>query len=74
MINQLYVPSINEEKAILEAEYNANKSVIDDYISKLDEVGQLSKSYELGVGKVLAENADFKMVRCYSSRKFYRGI
>jgi hypothetical protein len=34
IINQLYVPSINEEKAILEAEYNANKSVIDDYISK----------------------------------------
>jgi hypothetical protein len=61
MINQLYVPSINEEKALLEAEYNANKSVIDDYISKVDEVGQLSKNYELGVGKVLAENTDLKM-------------
>ena len=61
IINQLYVPSINEEKAILEAEYNANKSVIDDYVSKIDEVGQLNKSYELGVGKVLAENAEFKM-------------
>jgi hypothetical protein len=61
MINQLYVPSINEEKVLLEAEYNANKSVIDDYISKVDEVGQLSKSYELGLGKVVAENADFRM-------------
>lgn len=61
MVNQLYVPSINEEKALLEAEYNANKSVIDDYISRIDEIGQLNKSYELGVGKVLAENADFKM-------------
>lgn len=60
-INQLYVPSINNEKAILEAEYNANKSVIDDYVSRLDEVGQLSKNYELGVGKVLAENTDLKM-------------
>jgi len=60
-INQLYVPTINEEKAILEAEYNANKSVIDDYISRVEEVGQLSKDYELGLGKVLAENADFKM-------------
>jgi hypothetical protein len=70
MINQLYVPSINEEKAILEAEYNANKSVIDDYISKLDEVGQLSKSYELGAGKVLAENADFKMVNAIAQGNF----
>lgn len=61
LINQLYVPTINEEKAILEAEYNANKSVIDDYISKVNEVGQLSKSYELGVGKVLAENTELKM-------------
>ena len=60
-INQLYVPSINEEKILLENEYNANKSVIDDYISRIDEVGQLSKNYELGLGKVLAENADFKM-------------
>jgi hypothetical protein len=60
-INQFYVPSLNEEKAILEAEYNANKLVVDDYISKINEVGQLSKSYELGVGKVLAENADFKI-------------
>ena len=70
LINQLYVPSINEEKAILEAEYNANKSVIDDYISKLDEVGQLSKSYELGAGKVLAENADFKMVNAIAQGNF----
>jgi hypothetical protein len=70
IINQLYVPSINEEKAILEAEYNANKSVIDDYISKLDEVGQLSKSYELGAGKVLAENADFKMVNAIAQGNF----
>jgi len=61
LINQLYVPSINNEKALLETEYNANKSVIDDYISKVDEVGQLSKSYELGLGKVVAENADFRM-------------
>ena len=61
MVNQLYVPSINEEKALLEAEYNANKSVIDDYISKVNEVGQLSKSYELGVGKVLGETTDLKM-------------
>jgi len=60
-INQLYVPTINEEKALLEAEYNTNKSVIDDYISRIEEVGQLNKSYELGMGKVLAENADFKM-------------
>jgi hypothetical protein len=70
IINQLYVPSINEEKAILEAEYNANKSVIDDYISKLDEVGQLSKSYELGAGKVLAENVDFKMVNAIAQGNF----
>jgi hypothetical protein len=70
IINQLYVPSINEEKAILEAEYNANKSIIDDYISKLDEVGQLSKSYELGAGKVLAENADFKMVNAIAQGNF----
>ena len=61
IINQLYVPSINEEKAILEAEYNANKSVIDNYISDVNELGQLNKNYELGVGKVLAENAEFKM-------------
>ena len=60
-INQLYVPSINAEKALLEAEYNANKSVIDDYISRVDEVGQLSKNYELGVGKVLGETTDLKM-------------
>ena len=70
LINQLYVPTINEEKAILETEYNANKSVIDDYISKLDEVGQLSKSYELGVGKVLAENADFKMTDAIARGNF----
>jgi len=70
IINQLYVPSINEEKAILEAEYNANKSVIDDYISKVDEVGQLSKNYELGVGKVLAENADFKMTDAIARGNF----
>lgn len=61
LINQLYVPTINEEKALLEAEYNANKSVIDEYISKIDEVGQLNKSYELGVGKVLGETTDLKM-------------
>ena len=60
-INQLYVPSINEEKALLEAEYNANKSVIDDYISKVNEVGQLNKGYELGIGKVLGETTDLKM-------------
>lgn len=69
-INQLYVPSINNEKAILEAEYNANKLVIDDYISKVDEVGQLSKSYELGVGKVLAENANFKMTDAIARGNF----
>ena len=56
IINQLYVPSINNEKAILEAEYNnpESKALIDQYISRLDEVGQLNKSYELGVSKVLA--------------------
>lgn len=72
IINQLYVPSINEEKAILEAEYNnpESKALIDDYISKLDEVGQLSKSYELGVGKVLAENADFKMTDAIAQGNF----
>jgi hypothetical protein len=71
-INQLYVPSINNEKAILEAEYNnpESKALIDDYISKLDEVGQLSKSYELGVGKVLAENTDFKMVSAIAQGNF----
>jgi hypothetical protein len=69
-INQLYVPSINEEKILLENEYNANKSVIDDYVSRLDEVGQLSKSYELGVGKVLAENADFKMTDAIARGNF----
>jgi predicted translin family RNA/ssDNA-binding protein len=71
-INQLYVPSINEEKAILEAEYNnpESKALIDDYISKIDEVGQLSKSYELGVGKVLAENNDFKMVNAIAQGNF----
>jgi hypothetical protein len=72
IINQLYVPSINEEKAILEAEYNnpESKGLIDDYISKLDEVGQLNKSYELGVGKVLAENADFKMTDAIAKGDF----
>jgi hypothetical protein len=72
IINQLYVPSINNEKAILEAEYNnpESKALIDDYISKLDEVGQLSKSYELGVGKVLAENNDFKMVNAIAQGNF----
>ena len=69
-VNQLYVPSINEEKILLETEYNANKSVIDDYVSRLDEVGQLSKSYELGVGKVLAENADFKMTDAIARGNF----
>ena len=69
-INQFYVPSLNEEKAILEAEYNANKLVVDDYISKINEVGQLSKSYELGVGKVLAENADFKMTEAIARGNF----
>jgi len=69
-INQLYVPSINEEKALLEAEYNANKSVIDDYISKVNEVGQLSKDYELGIGKVLAENADFRMTSAIAQGDF----
>jgi hypothetical protein len=72
IINQLYVPSINEEKAILEAEYNnpESKGLIDEYISKLDEVGQLNKSYELGVGKVLAENADFKMTEAIAKGDF----
>jgi hypothetical protein len=72
IINQLYVPSINEEKAILEAEYNnpESKGLIDEYISKLDEVGQLNKSYELGVGKVLAENADFRMTDAISKGNF----
>ena len=70
MINQLYVPTINNEKAILEAEYNANKSVIDDYISDVNEVGQLSKNYELGVSKVLAENADFKMTSAIANGDF----
>jgi hypothetical protein len=72
IINQLYVPSINEEKAILEAEYNnpESKGLIDDYISKLDEVGQLNKSYELGVGKVLAENADFRMTDAIAKGDF----
>jgi hypothetical protein len=37
-----------------------NQSLMITY-QNVDEVGQLSKSYELGVGKVLAENADFKM-------------
>jgi hypothetical protein len=69
-INQLYVPSINAEKVLLEDEYNANKSVIDDYVSRLDEVGQLSKSYELGVGKVLAENTDFKMTDAIARGNF----
>lgn len=79
-INQLYVPSINEEKILLENEYNTNKSVIDDYISRIDEVGQLSKSYELGVGKVLAENADFKMTDAIArgdfteASKFYNDL
>jgi len=72
LINQLYVPTINEEKAILEAEYNnpESKGLIDEYISKLDEVGQLNKSYELGVGKVLAENADFKMTEAIAKGDF----
>jgi hypothetical protein len=72
IINQLYVPSINEEKAILEAEYNnpESKGLIDEYISKLDEVGQLNKSYELGVGKVLAENADFRMTDAIAKGDF----
>lgn len=69
-INQLYVPSINEEKAILEAEYNANKSIVDDYVSRLDEVGQLSKSYELGVGKVLGETTDLKMNQAIAQGDF----
>jgi hypothetical protein len=71
-INQLYIPSINEEKAILEAEYNnpESKNLIDDYISKMDEIGQLNKSYELGVGKVLAENADFKMTEAIARGNF----
>jgi hypothetical protein len=79
-INQLYVPSINEEKILLENEYNTNKSVIDDYISRIDEVGQLSKSYELGVGKVLAENTDFKMTDAIArgdfteASKFYNDL
>jgi hypothetical protein len=71
-INQLYIPSINEEKAILEAEYNnpESKNLIDTYISKMDEIGQLNKSYELGVGKVLAENADFKMTDAIARGNF----
>jgi len=69
-INQLYIPSINEEQALLEAEYNANKSVIDDYISRVDEVGELSKNYELGIGKVLAENADFRMTSAIAQGDF----
>ena len=69
-VNQLYVPSINAEKALLEAEYNANKSVIDDYISRVNEVGQLSKDYELGLGKVIAENADFKMTSAIAQGNF----
>jgi hypothetical protein len=79
-INQLYVPSINEEKILLENEYNTNKSVIDDYISRIDEVGQLSKNYELGVGKVLAENTDFKMTDAIArgdfteASKFYNDL
>jgi hypothetical protein len=79
-INQLYVPSINEEKIHLENEYNTNKSVIDDYISRIDEVGQLNKNYELGVGKVLAENTDFKMTDAIArgdfteASKFYNDL
>ena len=71
-INQLYIPTINEEKAILEAEYNSpeSKASIDAYISKVDEIGQLNKSYELGVGKVLAENNDFKMVNAIAQGNF----
>ena len=71
-INQLYVPSINNEKAILEAEYNnpESKALIDDYISRANEVGQLSKDYELGLGKVLAENADFKMTSAIARGDF----
>ena len=72
IINQLYIPSINNEKALLEAEYNnpESKGLIDEYIAKLDEVGQLNKSYELGVGKVLAENADFKMTDAIAKGDF----
>lgn len=71
-INQLYVPSINNEKAILEAEYNnpESKVLIDDYISKIDEIGQLNKSYELGVGKVLGETTEFKMNEAISRGDF----
>lgn len=72
LLNQLYIPSINEEKALLEAEYNnpESKTLIDQYISKLDEVGQLNKNYELGVGKVLAENAEFRMTDAIAKGDF----
>ena len=70
LINQLYIPSINEEKALLEAEYNANKSVIDDYISDVNQIGQLSKDYELGIGKVLGETTEFKMTSAIAQGDF----
>jgi tetratricopeptide (TPR) repeat protein len=64
------MPQYEQAKAYLDSLINNNQSLIDDYISTVDEIGQLQKSYELGASKVLAENADFKMTEAIARGDF----
>jgi hypothetical protein len=64
------MPQYENAKAYLDSLINNNQSIIDDYISDVTELGSLQKSYELGAGKILAENADFKMTEAIARGDF----
>jgi len=64
------MPQYESAKAYLDSLINNNQSLIDDYVSDVTDLGSLQKSYELGVNKILAENAEFKMTEAISRGNF----
>jgi tetratricopeptide (TPR) repeat protein len=64
------MPQYESAKAYLDSLINNNKSLIDDYVSDVTELGSLQKSYELGANKILAENAEFKMTEAIARGNF----
>jgi hypothetical protein len=64
------MPQYESAKAYLDSLINNNKSLIDDYISDVTDLGSLQKSYELGANKIFAENAEFKMTEAIARGNF----
>jgi tetratricopeptide (TPR) repeat protein len=64
------MPQYEQAKSYLDSLINNNKSLIDDYVSDVTDLGSLQKSYELGANKIFAENAEFKMTEAIARGNF----